>query len=148
MKVLKAKIKKTSRYYDMGLNQKGKSIWLSITGFNPNGNNNFRINAIKKIIKGFAQYQEIWISIDEITFKHIEDGQLSLELFSKEEFEEHKMSPRYFNQHRYEISTSNEKRYLHAPDLKTANLIAQELGLSNYSILEVKKLTKKEINDA
>jgi hypothetical protein len=148
MKVLKAKIKKTSRYYEMGLNQKGKSLWLSITGFNANGNNNFKLNAIKKIVKGFAQYQEIWISKDEILLKHIEDGQLTIELFSKEEFEQQKMNPRYFNQRRFEISTTNEKRYIHAPDLKTANSIAHEFGLDNYSIKEVKKLTKNEINNA
>jgi hypothetical protein len=147
MKVLKAKIKKTSRYYEMGLNQKGKALWLSVTGFNSNGNNNFKINAIKKIVNGFAQYQEIWLSKDEITLGHIEDGQLSFELFSKEEFEQQKLNPRYYNQRRFEISTENEKRYIHAPDLRTANTIANDFGLTNYLIKEVKKLTKKEIND-
>jgi len=147
MKILKAKIKKTSKYYEMGLNQKRKALWLNITGFSPNGNNNYKINAIKKIVHGFAQYQEIWINKDEITFKQIEDGQLSFELFSQEEFEEYKLNPRYFNQRRYEISTSNEKQYIHAPDLKTANSIAQEIGLVNFKIIEVNKLTRKEIND-
>jgi hypothetical protein len=147
MKVLKAKIKKTSKYYKMGISQKGKALWLSIIGFSLNGKNNFKIKAIKNIVNGFAQYQELWVSKDEITLKQIEDGQLSIELLSQEEYEQHKMNPRYFNQRRYEISTTNEKQYIYAHDLKMANFIAQELGLINFNIIEVKKLSGKEIND-
>ena len=148
MKVLKAKIKKTSKHYELGLNQKGKPLWLNVTGFNPNGNNNFKINAIKKIVKGFAQYQEIWVSQDDITLKQFEEGQLSFDLLSQEEFEQYKMHPRYFNQRRFEVSSVNEKQYIHAPDLKTVNSILEEMGLANFTIKEVKKLTKKEINNS
>ena len=42
MKALKAKIRKTSPHFERGLNQKGKPVWLSITGFKPQGTKNFK----------------------------------------------------------------------------------------------------------
>ena len=147
MKVLKAKIKKTSSHYEKGLNLKGKPVWLTITGFKATGINNFRINAIKSISGGFAQYEEIWVSKDEILLKHIEDGQLAIELYSSEEYEQQKYNPKFYNRKRFEIVTENEKQYIQAPDYKMACQIAGELGCVNFKIKQVKKLTKKDIND-
>lgn len=147
MKVLKAKIKKTSPHYEKGLNLKGKPVWLTITGFKSTGTKNYRINAIKGISGGFAQYEEIWLSKDELLLKHIEDGQLAIELYSSEEFEEQKYNPKFYNRKRFEIVTETERQYIQAPDLKKARQIANELGFVNFKIRQVKKLTNKEIND-
>lgn len=147
MKTLRAKIKKISQHYKMGLNKKGQSVWLTITGFKPQGELNFRLNAIKGIKNGFAEYREIWVSKDEISLKHIEDGQLSIDLYSKEEFEKQKFNPKYINKRRFKIVTKNEMRYIQAPDLETAKNIAEQLGLSDYKLTQVKNLTKKEINE-
>ncbi len=147
MKVLKAKIKKSSPFYEKGLNLKGRPVWLSITGFKASGTNNFRINAIKGISGGFAQYEEIWLSKDDILLKHIEDGQLAIELYSSEEFEQQKYNPKFYNRKRFEIVTETEKQYIQAPDYKMACQIAGELGFVNYKIKQVKKLSKNDIND-
>ena len=147
MKILKAKIKKTSIHYKKGLNPKGKSIWLSITGFNTHGEHNYKIKAIKGIKNGFAEYQEIWISLSDLTFKQIEDGQLSLDIFSKEEEEENKYNPRYFNQRRFEVSTKKEKFYLHAPNLEMAKQVARDYGFTKFKIVQVPRLSKKELKE-
>ena len=147
MKVLKAKIRKTSPHYERGLNQKGKPVWLSITGFKPQGIKNFRINAIKSISGGFAQYEELWVGKDEITIKHIEDGQLSIELYSSEEFEQQKYNPKFYNRKRFEIITETERQFIQAPDYKMARQIAGELGFVNFKIRQVKRLTRGEMND-
>lgn len=78
MKVLKARIKKHSIHYEKGLSPAGKSLWLQITGFNPEGELNYKIKGVKGVIKGFAEYQEFWISHTDIQIKQHEDGQLSL----------------------------------------------------------------------
>jgi hypothetical protein len=114
MKILKAKIKKTSTHYKKGLNQKGESIWLSITGFNPRGKHNYKIKAIEGIKNGFAEYREIWVGLDEISLKLHEDRQLTLDIFSPQEQQENLHNPRYFNQRRYEVQTKNESLFLHA----------------------------------
>lgn len=145
MKVLKAKIKKTSVHYRKGLNQKGKSIWLSITGFNSRGEHNYKIKAVKGIKNGFAEYQEIWVRPDEITVKQHEDGQLVLDIFSPQELEENKLNPRYFNQRRFEVKTKNQIQYFHAPDLETVKKVVKQYGISGYSIKQVKRLSKKEL---
>jgi hypothetical protein len=147
MKILKAKIKKTSTHYLKGLNQKEKPIWLSITGFNVMGDHNYRIKAIKGFRNGFAEYQEIWVSGSEIELKQHEENQLSLDIFSKEEEEENKHNPRYFNQRRFEVSTITEKMYIHAPDLKTAEKVAGEYGLTKYSIKQVARLNRNELKE-
>jgi hypothetical protein len=145
MKILKAKIKKSSLHYQKGLNPKGKSIWLSVVGFNIYGEHNYKIKAIKGINNGFAEYQEIWISGDDLQFRQIEDGQLSLDIFSKEEEEENKHNPRYFNQRRFEVTTVNEKYFFHAPDLRTAKFVARSYGLTEFEIRQVSRLTKKDL---
>lgn len=147
MKILKARIKKTSIHYKKGLNPKGKSIWLSITGFNTHGEHNFKIKAIKGIKNGFAEYIEIWMGKDDLTFKQIDDGQLSLDIFSKEEEEENKYNPRYFNQRRFEVTTKNSKFYLHAPNLEMAKRVAADYGLAKYKVVQVARLTKKELGE-
>lgn len=147
MKVLKAKIKENSTHYKRGLNQKGKPVWLIITAFNPNGERNFRIKAVKKFVDGFALYQEIWMSKDEITLKHIDNDQLSLDLYSRDEYDMLKYSPAVFNKCRFEIETACEKIFVHAPDLEMANKLAVNMGLSGYKIKRVRNLTKKEINE-
>lgn len=147
MKVLKAKIKKSSIHYKKGLNQKGKSVWLNITGFNIHGLHNYKIRAISGFKDGFAEYEEIWMSGSDLTFKQHEDLQLSLDIYSKQEDEENKYNPRYFNQRRFEVTTRNEKRYFHAPDIETAKKIAKQYGLSGYEIRQVARLTKKDLKD-
>lgn len=147
MKVLKAKIKKTSIHYKKGVNQKGKSIWLSITGFNPKGEHNYKIKAVKGIKNGFAEYVEIWVSPDDITIKQHEDGQLTLDIFSPQEMEENKQNPRYYNQRRFEVITKNEKQYLQVPDYETAEKVARQYGLVDFKIRQVKRLTRKELED-
>lgn len=147
MKVLKAKIKKTSIHYKKGVNQKGKSIWLSITGFNPKGEHNYKIKAVKGIKNGFAEYVEIWVSPEDITIKQHEDGQLSLDIFSPQEMEENKQNPRYYNQRRFEVITKNEKQYLQVPDFETAQSVAKQYGLTDFKIKQVKRLTKKELEE-
>lgn len=147
MKVLKAKIKKTSPYYSLGLNQKSKPVWLTITGFRVVGTKNFRINAVKGFKAGYAEYKEIWVSKDDIILRHVDEGQLSMDLYSQEEYEKQKHHPRISNRKRFEIRTKNEKQYIQAPDLEAAHHMAKQLGLSEYSITQVKRLTKKEINE-
>jgi len=147
MKVLKAKIKKTSPHYEKGLNQKGKSVWLSITGFKPQGTRNYRINAVKNINRGFAQYEEIWVRMDEISLKQIEDGQLSIELYSEEEYKEQKYNPKFYNRRRFEVISETEKQFIQAPDYEMAKQIASQLGLINVKIKQVKKLTTKQIKE-
>lgn len=146
MRILKAKIKKTSVHYKKGLNQKGKSIWLSITGFSVQGEFNYKIKAIKSIKNGFAQYEEIWVKGSDITLKQHEDGQLNLGLYSQEEEEVIKRSPRYFNQRRFEVVTENEKLFIQAPDFQTAQKIAIQYGLSNFRIQQVRRLTRKDLD--
>ncbi len=147
MKILKAKIKKTSVHYRKGLNQKGKSIWLSITGFNASGEHNFKIKAVKGIKHGFAEYVEIWVSPQDIIIKHHEDGQLSLDIFSPQEMEENKQNPRYFNQRRFEIITENEKQYIQAPDFETARRVARQYGINYTKITQVRRLNKTELDE-
>jgi hypothetical protein len=147
MKVLKAKIKKSSIHYKKGVNQKGKSIWLSITGFSPKGEHNYKIKAIKGIKNGFAEYIEIWVKPEDITLKQHEDGQLSLDIFSPQELEENKLNPRYFNQRRFEVQTENEVQYFQAPDLETVKRIVKENGIMKCTIKQVRRLTKEELRE-
>jgi hypothetical protein len=147
MKVLKAKIKKTSIHYKKGVNQKGKSIWLSITGFNPKGEHNYKIKAVKGIKNGFAEYVEIWVSPEDITIKQHEDGQLTLDIFSPQEMEENKQNPRYYNQRRFEVITKNEKQYFQVPDFEAAQRVAKQYGLTDFTIKQVKRLSKRELED-
>lgn len=147
MKVLKAKIKKSSIHYKKGLNQKGKSIWLSITGFNPRGNHNFKIKAINGIKNGFAEYQEIWVAPNDILLKQLETDQLSLDIFSPQEQIENLQNPRYFNQRRFEVITKNETLYFHSPDEETINKIMKQYGISEFSVKQVRRLTKKELGE-
>lgn len=147
MKILKAKIKKNSVHYKKGLNQKGKSIWLSITGFNAKGKHNYKIKVVKGIKNGFAEYTEVWVSPDEITLKQHEDGQLSLEIFSPQELEENKLNPRYFNQRRFEVKTENEIQYFQAPDIETVHKVVKDNGIGKCEIKQIRQLTKKELNE-
>lgn len=147
MKVLKAKIKKGSIHYKKGINQKGKSIWLSITGFSPKGEHNYKIKAIKGIKNGFAEYVEIWVKPEDIILKQHEDGQLSLDIFSPQELEENKLNPRYFNQRRFEVKTENEVQYFQAPDLETVKRVVKENGIGNCTIKQVRRLTKEELRE-
>jgi hypothetical protein len=98
LKVLKAKIKKSSVHYKKGLNLKGKSLWLSILNFNAMGEYNYQIKAIRGVKNGFAEYENIWVSPDDIIIKQHEDGQLSLDIFSAQEDEENKSIPSYLDQ--------------------------------------------------
>lgn len=147
MKILKAKIKKTSIHYKKGLNQKGKSLWLSITGFNPRGEHNYKIKAIKRIKNGFAEYQEIWMSPDEISLKQHEDGQLSLDIFSPQEQKENRQNPRYYNQRRFEIATKEGRQYIQVPDFETAVKVAQQYGLKDFKIRQVSRLSKRDLEE-
>jgi len=147
MKILKAKILKTSNHYHRGLNQKGKPVWLSITGFNPQGDNNYKIKAIKSFKNGFAEYIEIWLRPDEIKLKQHEDGQLTLDIFSPQELDDNKHNPRYYNQRRYEIITKNEKVYMYGPDYETVKGNLKRSGIYEYSIKQVKRLTKDELKE-
>ena len=142
-----AKIKKTSPHFSMGLNVKGKSTWLAITGFRTTGGRNFKIKAVKAISQGHAQFQEIWISPEEIILRHVDIAQLSLELYTKEELEKNKYNPRFFNQKRFEIITKNEKQYIYATDIGMATKIANQMGLDEYRIRQVKKISRKELLD-
>lgn len=148
MKILKAKIKKTSPYYNKGLNQKGKPVWLSITGFNPIGDKNYRIKAIKSIKHGFAEYQEIWVPPADITMKQFEDGQLTMDIFSPQEVEQNKYNPRYFNQRRFEIITKNEKQYMYAPDIETIEKVLKHHSIYEAEVKQVPRLKKGEIEGA
>jgi hypothetical protein len=147
MKILKAQILKSSYHYHKGLNQKGKPVWLSITGFNPVGEHNYKIKAVKGFKNGFAEYVEIWVRPDEIKLKQHEDGQLILDIFSPQELEENKLNPRYYNQRRYEITTKNEKIYMHGPDQMTVESALKQSGILKYTIKQVKRLNKNELND-
>ena len=145
MKILKAKIKKSSIHYRKGLGGKGKSVWLTITGFNTHGEHNYRIKTIKGFKNGFAEYEEIWMKRSDLIFKQIEDSQLSLDIFSKEEEKENRNNPRYFNQRRFEVTTLNKKFYIHAPNFETAKKVVQDYGISDCKIKQVSRLRKKEL---
>lgn len=147
MKILKAKIKKTSPYYDMGLNNKRKPIWLSITGFSAEGVHNYKIKAVKGIKNGFAEYQEIWVGYQDISIKQFDDGQLAFDMFSQQELEENKNNPRYFNQRRFEVTSKNQKQYIHAPDIETARKVAEQYCLGEFKITQVPRRTKKELGE-
>lgn len=147
MKILKAQILKTSIHYHKGLNQKGKPVWLTITGFNPMGEHNYKIKAIKGFKNGFAEYIEVWIRPDEIKLKQHEEGQLSLDIFSQQELEENKHNPRYYNQRRYEITTKKGKYYFHGPDSATVEKVARQYGITKFTIKQVKRLNKAELNE-
>ena len=148
MKVLKAKIKKSSVYYRKGLDRKGKSVWLTIISFNAKGLHNFKVKAIRGYKDGFALYEEIWLSYKDVTFKQIDEDQLSLDIYSKEELEENKNNPKYFNQRRYEVISDTEKLFVHAPDLKTARQQAIEMGLGDIKIKQVRRRTKRELDES
>ncbi len=147
MKTLKAKIKKTSVHYSKGTNKKGKSIWLSITDFNPRGERNYKIKVVKGIKNGFAEYQEIWFSPDEIILKHIDDGQLKLDLFSPQEHQENLHNPRYLNKRRFEVIIEGEKEYISAPDQETLKKVIRKKGIRNFKITQVSRLSKKELGE-
>ena len=147
MKILKAKIKSSSIHYKKGLDQKGKSVWLTIAGFNTHGEHNYKIKAIRGFHEGFAEYEEIWMNGKDLTFKQFEDSQLSLDIFSEQEAEENKHNPRYFNQRRFEVTSENEKRYFHAPDIETARRVANSYGLGKYEIKQVPRLTRKTLRE-
>jgi hypothetical protein len=147
MKILKAKIKKGSSNYHFGLNQKGKPIWLLIVDFNSHGEQNFKIRAIKGIKNGFAEYMEIWVKPDEITIKHQEDGQLTLDIFSPQEKEENRNNPRYYNQRRFEINTDNEKYYLYGPDYESVEKEIKQFCNGEFSIKQVKRLSRDELKE-
>jgi hypothetical protein len=147
MKILKAQIVKTSIHYHKGLNPKGKPIWLTITGFNPTGEHNYKIKAIKGIKNGFAEYIEIWMRPEEVKLKQFDDGQLTLDIFSPQELEENKHNPRYYNQRRYEVTTKNAKYFFHGPDAATVERVAKQYGISKFAVKQVKRLTKDELND-
>jgi hypothetical protein len=70
-----------------------------------------------------------------------------MELYSKEEFKKQKYNPRFYNRKRFEIITETEKQYIQAPDFEMARQVAEQLGLSNYKIKQVKKLSRKEMNE-
>ena len=145
MKELKAKIKKDSPFYTMGLNQKGKSIWLEIIGHRTKGENNYKVKAVKQFKDGFAEYEEIWLPVQQVILKQIENSQMQLDLVSKEEFEELKKSPRYSNRLRFEVTTEIEKQYIYALDLAEAQKFAKQLGLQNAKIKQVARLNKSEL---
>ena len=147
MRVLKAKIKKTSKHYNKGLDSKGKSVWLTITGFNTHGVHNYKIKAISGFKDGFAEYEEIWVAGSDISLRQIEDNQLQLDIYSKQELEENKLNPKYFNQRRFEVTTENEKRYFHAPDFETAQKVAKHYGLTDFKIKQVRRLSKKDLQE-
>jgi hypothetical protein len=147
MKVLKAKILKDSIHYHKGLNQKGQPVWLSIVGFNPQGIHNYKIKAIKAIKNGFAEYIEIWMRPDEIKLKQHEDSQLSLEIFSPQELEENRHNPRYYNQNRYEVTSKNTKYFFYGPNLETVEKVARQYKISKFSIKQVRRLNKEELNE-
>ncbi len=79
MKVLKARLKKGSKYYTNGLNQKGKPIYLKIVSFQPQGEKNYQIEAVKEVKNGMPVFFLLWVQENEIKIKSIEDGQLSFE---------------------------------------------------------------------
>ena len=145
MKILKAKIKKSSIHYRKGLGVTGKSVWLSITGFNTHGEHNYKIKAIKGFKNGFAEYQEIWMKGTDLLFRQFEDTQLSLDIYSKEEEKENKNNPKYFNQRRFEVTASNRKFFIHAPDLDTARKVVKGYGIPKFTVKQVARLRKKEL---
>ena len=140
-------MKKTSPNYKMGINIRGKASWLEITGFRTKGDKNFRVKAINGFRDGFAEFKDIWVGKDDIILKHIDEKQYYLELYSPEEFEKQKYNPKLFNSKRFEVITKTEKQYIHARDIEMANQVAKEYGLTDYKIRQVKRLTKKEIEE-
>jgi hypothetical protein len=78
MKILKAKIKKISKYYKNGLNQKKKTVWLKILDFRAEGEKNYKIEAVKEIKNGMPVFFNLWLAKEEIIIKKFEDGQLRI----------------------------------------------------------------------
>lgn len=146
MKILKAKIKKTSVHFKKGLNQSGKSVWLTITGFSARGNHNYKIKTIREIKNGFAEYEEIWVSPDDVILKQIDEKQLSLDIFSPQEQKENMLNPRYFNQRRFEVKTINDTLYFYAPNEETLKKIMKQYGICDFKFKQVKRLTKKDLD--
>jgi hypothetical protein len=72
---------------------------------------------------------------------------LSLDIFSQQELEENRNNPRYYNQRRYEVTTKNEKLYFYGPDFETVKKVAKQYRLSNFTIKQVKRLNKEDLND-
>lgn len=79
MKILKAKIKKSSKHYKSGLNHKEKPVWLEIVDFKPSGEENYKVRAIKAIKSGFPVFTDIWISNNDLSIKEFEDGQYKIQ---------------------------------------------------------------------
>lgn len=78
MKILKAKIKPTSKYYANGLNAKGKAVWLQITGFTAKGDANYRIKAVKEFKNGLPVFFERWISSSDVLIRKFDDNQIKI----------------------------------------------------------------------
>ena len=78
MKILKAKIKKSSEHYAKGLNQKNKAVWLRVLNFTPEGEKNYQIEAVKEFKNNEVKFCKIWLEQSEITLKQFDDGQLKL----------------------------------------------------------------------
>ena len=93
------------------------------------------------------EHTEIWVSLHEITLKHREDGQLSLLMYSPQEKIENKNNPKYYNQRRFEVISQTEKQFFYAPDIETMRRIVAANGLSDAKIKQVKRLTRKDINN-
>lgn len=88
MKILKAKIKKSSKHYEKGLNHKKKPVWLKILDFKTDGNENYKVQGVEKIENGRPSFVELWLDAKDLSIKKFEDGQLRLSLF-----EENKATP-------------------------------------------------------
>lgn len=78
MEVLKARIKKESSSYAYGLNNKNKPIWLPILGFEPKGDKNIKVLAVKRIVGGSPEFFELWLPYDDVKIKKFDDGQMLL----------------------------------------------------------------------
>ncbi len=144
MKILKAKIKNSSPFFQMGMGIKGKPIWLLVTGFKPIGEKNFKVRAIKAYSEGYAEYEEIWVNPNEITLKHFEQDHPGLDLYSEKQWQELKHNPIYRNKYRYEVETANQKQFLYAQNIEMAKDLAQQMGLSNFKIKPVAKIISKK----
>jgi hypothetical protein len=81
----------------------------------------------------------------DLQFKQHEDSQLSLDIFSEQEQLENLQNPRYFNQRRFEIKTKNETLFFHAPDEQIIKVVLNQYGISDYTIKQVRRLTKREL---
>ena len=135
MKVLKAKIKKSSVHYRKGLNPKGKSIWLTIADFNPRGIHNYSIKTIKGIKNGFAEYQNVWMGVADISLKHFEDGQLTLDIFSEQEMLENINNPVYFNQRRFEIVVDNSNKTILKPNCNLSFYKRKDVVIKSFKFI-------------